>query len=210
MSNIIEIWRESLKRLLHFYETKRGPLMIFYPLLFLFFILINLACYWWAMYTAFPELTVGGAGQYYAKVQYPVGVLGALFDSLSFFVTIFIIRRAINSTKASEYIGHLSIDLIIAILATFWVLFVFTFSGWFINYVQATPQSLSGRTDRYQQMATDALANPTGNLRNIYFGLIMGISAMIPTCTHIFMFLRAVFLQVTGSRKQATDTPLSG
>jgi len=203
---ILEIWRDSLKTLLHLYETKRGPLYIFFPLLFLFFIFVNVVCYWWAMYTAFPWLTYGGAGIYYTKVQYPVGFLGALFDSLSFFVTILIIRRAIRSQSTAEYVGHLSIDFVIAVLATFWVLFVFTISGWIINYIDATPQSLAGRSARYEQMAVDALANPTDNLRNIYFGLIMGVSAMIPTCVHISLFLRALFLKVTGSKGNLTES----
>ena len=64
---------------------------------------------------------------HYIKLQIPVGLLGALFDSLSFFVTIWIIRRALASTKSIEYMFHLSLDFIIAILATLWVLFVFFF-----------------------------------------------------------------------------------
>jgi len=47
-------------------------------------------------------------------------------------------------------------------------------------------------------MAVNALANPTDNLRNIYFGLIMGISAMLPTCIHVLLFLRAFILKITG------------
>ena len=143
------------------------------------------------MYTAFPELTRGSAGVYYYKVQFPVGILGALFDSLSFFVTIFIIRHALCSKKDIQYVAHLSLDLIIAILATFWVVFVFSFSGWLVNLVSLTPQVLADRNAEYQGLLLDAIAKPTDNLRNIYFGLVMGISAMIPTCIHIFMFLRA-------------------
>ena len=194
MNQIVAFWKEDLRHLLNFYETRRGPLVLFYPLLFIFFVILNITCYWWAMYTAFPELTRGGAGVYYAKVQYPVGILGALFDSLSFFVTIYIIRRALRSQKAWEYLSHLSIDLVIAILATFWVVFVFTVSGWTVNLVP--PQSLVNRSERYEQMVTEAVANPTENMRNIYFGLVMGISAMLPTCIHILMFLRASWLRM--------------
>ncbi|WP_133111849.1 hypothetical protein [Candidatus Scalindua japonica] len=143
------------------------------------------------MYTAFPELTHGYAGAYYYKVQFPVGILGALFDSLSFFVTVFIVRHAISSKKDIQYIAHLSLDLIIAIMATFWVVYVFSFSGWLVNLISATPQVLAERNAEYQGLLSDAFTNPTANLRNIYFGLVMGISAMIPTCVHIFMFLRA-------------------
>lgn len=110
MNSIIVIWKDYLKQLLVFYEAKRGNIFVFYPLLFLFFVLINIGCYWWAIFTAFPELTRGSAGAYYFKVQFPVGFLGALFDSLSFFVTILIIRHALQTRKGIDYIAHLSLD----------------------------------------------------------------------------------------------------
>jgi hypothetical protein len=189
MNSIIKLWKTSLSRLLEFYDAHRGPLIIFLPLLFVFFVFINILSYWWAMFTAFPFLI----NSYYFKVQFPVGFLGALFDSLSFFVTIFVIRRALRSQKSWEYIGHLSVDLVIALLATLWVVYVFSISGWLIQWVEARPQNLAARTNRYEQMVVEAVADPTGNLRNIYFGLIMGISAMIPTCIHVMMFLRATW-----------------
>ena len=145
------------------------------------------------MFTAFPDLTHGAQGVYYFKVQFPVGLLGALFDSLSFFVTVYIIRRALRSTSSWEYVGHLSCDLIIAILATFWVVYVFSISGWLVKIFDGAPQDLSTRNDRYGQMLVDAVAQPGDNLRNIYFGLVMGVSAMLPTCTHAYMFLHASF-----------------
>lgn len=186
-------WKNSLRTLLDFYEAKRGRLYTFYPMLFLFFVLINIVCYWWAMFTAFPELTRGIAGHHYFKVQFPVGILGALFDSLSFFVTIFIIRHAIHAKKNVQYITHLSLDLIIAILATFWVLFVFSFSGWIVHLWEPIQQGLASRNEEYTEMLVDALEKPADNKRNIYFGLIMGVSAMLPTCGHIFMFLMSFF-----------------
>ena len=191
MTTVIDIWKNSLNRLLFFYDTKRGPLIIFFPILFLFFVGLNIAFYWWAMFTAFPFLTYGSAGLHYFKVQFPVGILGALFDSLSFFATIYIIRRALQTRRGVEYVAHLSLDLVIAILATFWVVYVFSVSGWLIHLWEARPQDLGARNDRYEQMLVDAVNNPTDNLRNIYFGIIMGISAMIPTFIHISMFLRA-------------------
>ena len=191
MDSIITIWKDYLKQLLAFYEAKRGNIFVFYTLLFLFFVLINIGCYWWAMFTAFPELTHGRAGVYYFKIQFPVGFLGALFDSLSFFVTIYIIRHALRTKKDMQYVAHLSLDLVIAILATFWVLFVFSFSGWLIDAMDAVPQDLVKRNTKYQGLLLDAVARPTDNLRNIYFGLVMGVSAMIPTCVHVCMFLRS-------------------
>jgi hypothetical protein len=191
MDSIITIWKDYLKQLITFYETKRGNIFTFYLFLFLCFVLINIGCYWWAMFTAFPELTHGSAGAYYFKIQFPVGFLGALFDSLSFFVTIYIIRHALRTEKDIQYVAHLSLDLIIAILATFWVLFVFSFSGWLINLTDNTPQILAERNAKYEGLLLDAVARPIDNMRNIYFGLIMGVSAMIPTCVHIYMFFRS-------------------
>jgi len=106
MHTTIIAWKNSLRILLDYYEAKRGSFYIFYPTLFLFFVLINITCYWWAMFTAFPELTRGIDGNHYFKVQFPVGLLGALFDSLSFFVTLYIIRRALTAEKDLEYVSH--------------------------------------------------------------------------------------------------------
>jgi mono/diheme cytochrome c family protein len=153
------------------------------------------------MLTAFPYLTHGIAGTHYFKVQFPVGFLGALFDSLSFFVTIVIIRHAIRSQNSFVYVAHLSIDLVIAILATFWVLFVFSFSGWLVNIVEtnlphmAEMGVLTSRNERYQRMLVEAIAKPTDNFHNIYFGLIMGISAIIPTGVHLCMFFYSLILR---------------
>jgi len=44
---------------------------------------------------------------HYFMVQFPAGFLGALFDSLSFFVALLIVRRALRPIKTSEYISRL-------------------------------------------------------------------------------------------------------
>ncbi len=200
MNTTIITWKNSLETLLRFYEIKRGSIYSFFPILFLFFLLLNIACYWWAMFTAFPERTYGIPGDYYFKFQFPVGILGALFDSLSFFVTLFIIRRALHARKNLEYVTHLSLDLVIAILATFWVLFVFSFSGWIVQLFEPVqlmekggPQDLVSRSDVYAGLLASAIEKPTENTRNIYFGLIMGVSAMLPTCGHVLMFIISFF-----------------
>ena len=199
MTEIFSDWKTSLRRLLGVYEARRGPLYIFFPTLFVFFVFVNIACYWWAMLTAFPFMI----NAYYFKTQFPVGILGALFDSLSFFVTIYIIRRALDARSNTEYIAHLSIDLVIAILATIWVVYVFTVSGWIVKWFEATPDDLALRAERYEQMVIDAAANPTENLRNIYFGLVMGVSAMIPTTIHFGMFFQSVWKHLSRNRPLA-------
>ena len=195
MKEIIGIWRDSLHKVLDIYERKRGSIKVFFPLLFLFFIILNIACYWWAIYTAFPFYMMTHEASHYVKLQIPVGFLGALFDSLSFFVTIWIIKRALASSKTSEYIFHLSLDLVIAILATLWVLFVFSFGGWIISIWESAPEELIERGNKYTTRAVQALKDPTGreNAKNIYFGLIMGVSAALPTSFHIFLFFSSIF-----------------
>ena len=191
MNAVFSIWRESLEGLLVFYNAKRRKIVYFVPKLFLFFVVLNITCYWCAMFTAYPWLTRGPAGAENFKIQFPVGILGALFDTMSFFVTVYIVRRALRARRNWEYVAHLSLDLVIAVLATFWVLFVFSFSGWLISLWEGAPVVLDARNEKYRKLLVDAIDSPRDNLRNIYFGLVMGISASLPTCVHAFMFLRA-------------------
>ena len=190
MEEIIKIWRTALHQVLDFYERKRGSIFIFFPILFFFFIILNILCYWWAIYTAFPHYMQTHEADHYIKLQFPVGFLGALFDSLSFFVTIWIIRRALASTKTRDYIFHLSLDFFIAILATLWVLFVFTFGGWLISLWEPAPENFVERSAKYTNRAVQAIQDPIGreNTKNIYFGLIMGVSAALPTFLHLLLF----------------------
>ncbi len=193
MVRIVAIWRDSLHTILDVYERRRGPLRIFFPLLFLFFVFLNVGCYWWGIFTAFPQYMLTQEANHYLKLQFPVGILGALFDSLSFFVTIWIIRRALIAKSTTEYVMHLSLDLVIAVIATFWVLFVFTTGGWFISLFESAPEELTLRSEKYTTRAVQALQDPTGreNAKNIYFGIIMGVSAALPTCLHLLLFFRS-------------------
>jgi hypothetical protein len=193
MKRIFAIWRDSLHTVLDYYERRRGSLITFFPLLFLFFVLLNMACYWLAIYTAFPIYMQTAERPHYLMLQYPIGFLGALFDSLSFFITIWIIRRALAAKSSMEYVMHLSLDLAIAVVATFWVLLVFTTSGWFISLYEEVPEELARRGEKYTLRAVQALQDPAGyeNAKNIYFGVIMGMSAALPTCLHIFLFFRS-------------------
>ena len=142
------------------------------------------------------------------KTTDPGRGIRALFDSLSFFVTIWIIRRALASNKTSEYIFHLSLDFVIAVLATFWVLFVFTFGGWLISLWETAPEQLADRGTKYTNRAIQAIQDPTGreNAKNIYFGLIMGVSAALPTCLHIGLFFYSAIQQIIPSRKLIGST----
>ena len=208
-ARVFRLWRQALQRLLQAYEDRGGSAL--YPRLYLFFAALNVICYWLAMFTAFPDYLQGREGLHYFKIQFPVGFLGALFDSLSFFVTVFIIRRALRSRSSLVYVSHLSVDLIIAVLATFWVLFVFIISGWLIHLLTPGPplfgtEALDVRQNRYTDMLIHAMLNPFEHARNIYFGLIMGISASLPTALHVFLFVYAVVKSLRGDPIPARNT----
>tara|TARA_A100001037_G_C15149657_1_gene638359 strand:+ start:4648 stop:5325 length:678 start_codon:yes stop_codon:yes gene_type:complete len=195
------LWRQRLAALLHVLQERKRRTRFFYAKLFLFFVGLNVACYWIAMLTAFPEVTFGPRQVHYFWVQIPVGLLGALFDSLSLFVTVYMVRRALASATNGSYVAHLSLDIGIAVLATFWVLFVFSASGWMISLMGSQPESLVARNSAYQDRLFQALQDPTGReeLRNIYFGVLMGLSAALPTLTHVYCSLRAAASSIRGA-----------
>ena len=191
-----DLWREDLKVMLEKFQAWRTNTGHYFLKIFIFFIFLNDLAYWFAIATAYPELLSGDEFLHYFKVQIPVAILGALFDSLSLYITLVVVRRALRSPSNLSYISHLSIDLLIAIAATFWVLFVFSISGWLVSFfpVQKTVEvkladneTLSDRGKLYEKRVADAINNPTGEneLKNIYFGIVMGLSAMIPTAVHI-------------------------
>lgn len=205
---IMTIWRKSLGRLLSFYDRKRGRLVSFFPKLFVFFMLVNMLCFWAALLTAYPEEVAGPERMEYLLMQFPVGFLGAVFDSLSFFITVWIARRALKTTSLPSYIAHLSIDVLIAIAATGWVLMVFSVSGWLVGTLLQSSDaatSIAQSSAKYESRATAAVRDPLGreNLKNIYFGVMMGFSAMVPTLTHLYLSAQSVFLYVRKvARKQ--------
>ena len=215
INQIISYWRKDLQQALLLYESKRYKGDSFFLYMFIFFVFLNITCYWFAMVTAFPSLVFGKTFGYYFKVQFPVGILGALFDSLSFFVTIFIVRRALSTVSTKIYIAHLSIDLVIAVLATFWVILVFIISGWAVSFIDTLGQSeeliqtydheinINKRKSKYVTAVNDALKSPSKNIQNIYFGLIMGISAMLPTMIHFMMFLKSFFYSIIDNQKES-------
>lgn len=205
MNSILQEWQTSLSRLYQFYLQKRAASKYFFLWLFLFFVVVNDLSFWWAMVTALPELVFNPQEfQQYFKVQFPVAILGALFDSLSFLVTIFIVKKALKSSSLQSFIGMLSVDLVIALLATFWVVFVFMFSSWLVRLSMPSEMAtLSARQEIYSERVLNAINNPFANLRNIYFGAVIGISSLIPTLVHIVMACRAIGKMITAAGKRA-------
>ena len=194
LSTIFAHWRESLLHFLHWFEDLRDKTGYFYPKVFVAFVALNLLCYWWALLTAYPGLVFGPKQTEFILTGFPVAVLGALFDSLSLLVTLLLIRRALSAQNNLSYVGYLSVDLFIAVLATFWVLFAFMISGLVVSHILDNPESMAHRTDLYRWRFLSALSDPfsAGNLKNIYFGVLMGASALLPTLFHIGMAGRSL------------------
>jgi type III secretory pathway component EscS len=196
-STVFEYWRNSLQHILIRFEDLRDRTRNFYSKIFAVFVVLNLGCYWWALLTAYPGNVFGRKAQEYVLMGFPVALLGAVFDCLSLLVTIYIIKKALHSKNNSSYVFYLSFDLLLAIAASFWVLFVFTISGWVVSLVLAHPESIGSRVWLYEGRVAGAIFNPLSpdNLRNIYFGVVMGASALLPTILHLCLacqsFLRS-------------------
>lgn len=194
-----DLWREDLRGILEKFQAWRFNTKFYFFKVFIFFVFLNDLAYWFAIATAFPEIISGDDFLHYSKVQIPVAILGALFDSLSLYVTLLVVNRALCSPSNLSYISHLSVDVVIAVAATFWVLFVFSISAWIVSFMPAVSssvvktemqvqvQTLSDRSELYEGRVAAAINNPTGEqeMKNIYFGMVMGFSAIIPTAVHI-------------------------
>ena len=201
-------WRNSLQHSHEWFTNKRATSHYFYIKLILFFIALNLACYWWALLTTYPQHLSSYKSEEYVLMGFPVSIIGAMFDSLSLFVTLTIIRSALKSTSNAHYVAYLSVDLLIAVLATFWVLFAFVVSGWIVSFILERPETLTYRTNLYEGRLWSVLLNPFGpdNIRKIYFGIIMGASALLPTLFHFYLagrsLVRAGFAMISGKGDQ--------
>ena len=54
--------------------------------------------------------------------------------------------------------------------------------------------NINKRTDKYVNTVNDALKTHPKISKIFIFGLIMGISAMLPTMVHFIMFLKSFFM----------------
>ena len=52
------------------------------------------------MFVAFPELIFGSSSLEYFLLQFPVGILGGFFDSLSLIITIYMIKKQLIAIQA--------------------------------------------------------------------------------------------------------------
>jgi len=245
-------WQTELQGLLVWYLRYRSSHPAFFLQLLVFFFIVNAICYWAATIIAFPEVLETQPGRI-AMIQQPVALLGGLFDSLSFFITVELIRRASVAPSSARFFAVLSVDLLIAAVATAWVLLVVMLSSWLIgppelaefeaqqqaiglNELVSEPQqntTMRGdaltterativseapdtgqyaadpepvpaerladvnvnseySTDFYRDLVIRALSNPLDNLRYFLFGIIMGLSTLLPSLFHLFMGIRSL------------------
>ena len=76
-----------------------------------------------------------------------------------------------------------------------------------ISLWETAPEQLSARGTKYTNRAIQAIQDPTGreNAKNIYFGLIMGVSAALPTCLHVGLFLFSVIKKWIPEKKKVRE-----
>lgn len=186
---MLDIWKQHLQQFLNWYESAQQHSKFFVVKVFFLFFLLNFACFWIALSTAYPQYLTGVKAMEYKLMSIPVGIMGSLFDTLSLYITIWMIKRALNAKNIAVYFSYLSVDFFIAIVASFWVLFAFIASGWVVNLILENPETFNQRTALYESRVDKMMTNPLapGNLKNMYFGFLMGASAFIPTLVHIWM-----------------------
>ena len=188
MNKIIQGWRNSLHKVLDFYEKRHGKPIFFIPILFFFFTILNITCYWLAIYTAFPFYMQTHEASHYIKLQIPVGLLGALFDSLSFFC---------NHLDYSEWfscvnkIHRIYVSSIIGFYHRYpchLVGLICLFFRWLADQsLEQVPEELGQRGSKYTQRAVQAIQDPTGreNLKKCLFWYNYGI---ICSPSYLFAF----------------------
>jgi len=186
---MLEQWRSSLRSFLIRYEEVKEKTTFFGLKLFVFFACLNFGCYWWALLTTYPHHLQTHKATEYQLMGFPVAIMGASFDFVSLFFTLWLIRRALKTQHSVLYFAYLSVDLVIALVATFWVLFAFVASGWVVNLILDNPETFNQRTELYEGRVWSALLNPFAaeNIKNVYFGVLMGASALLPTLVHFYM-----------------------
>ncbi len=79
ISDVFSHWRSSLLRFHDWFEGIRASTRNFRLKTFMFFVVLNLGCYWWALLTTYPQFLTGPKADEYVLMGFPVAVLGALF-----------------------------------------------------------------------------------------------------------------------------------
>jgi len=194
VNRFFPVWRASLHHFLVWFQDLRGRTAWFPLKTFVFFFFVNLAFFWWALLTAYPRLLFGPKAEEYALMGFPVSFLGAIFDCVSLAATLVIVGRALRAESDHRFVAYLGFDLVVAVLAGLWVLFAFVVSGWLVNLILSLPETMADRGHLYEDRIASLMSEPLGrdNLRNLYFGVVMGASALFPTLFHLFLVGRSL------------------
>ena len=194
LNSVFATWRASLEAVHGWFVSTKTQTRRFSAKAFGVFVLINLGCFWWAVLTAFPYQLRGPEGLEHALIGFPVAVMGAMFDVASLGVTLWAIDRALKASSNLTYVAFLGVDLLIAAAATLWVLFAFVVSGWLIGHLIPVGETLTDRAELYQGRVARVLEYPFAreSIKNVYFGMVMGASAMLPTILHALFALWAL------------------
>jgi hypothetical protein len=166
----------------------------FTPKAFVVFFLINLACFYWALLTAYPERLHGMKAVEYTMTGIPVSLLGAVFDIVTLGIIIWAVNRALATRNNLVFLAYLSVDFIIAVVATLWVVFAFYVSGWLVAQVLPINDSFAQRTELYHDRVAGVFLHPLAaeSLKNVYFGLILSGSSMLPSIAHVVIAVGAL------------------
>lgn len=185
-ASLFDIWRGSLRRVHGWVDHVRED-RHFLVKAFVLFFFINLICFYWALLTAYPERLHGMKAVEYTMTGVPVSLLGAVFDVVTLGIIIWAVNRALATRSNAMFLAYLSVDFIIAIVATFWVLFAFYVSGWLVAQVLPINDSFAQRTELYQERVAGLFLHPLAaeSLKNVYFGLILSGSSMLPSLAHV-------------------------
>jgi hypothetical protein len=75
-----------------------------------------------------------------------------------------------------------------------------------VNVILSLPETMADRSELYQGRIESLMSEPLSrdNLRNLYFGALMGVSALFPTLFHLFLVCRS-WLRSFRARRAAGD-----
>jgi len=193
MTDIFIIWKAALERVLEKFTSLRST-PFFGLKIILFFIFLNMCSFWVAMSTTIPQ-QISYFPKFYFFLSLPLSLFGMIFDIISLGITIFLIKKAISTNGKITFLFHIIADIIIAVFTTFWVVYTFSISAWMAHQLYSDsnyPFYLIDKFLNYQSLLTKAWDDPLSNLRNIYIGLLLGISSAIPTFIHFSIFFYSI------------------
>ena len=188
----VQRWVLRVRGLLHTFKRPRLTIIGV-------FFCINLICFYLGMFIIRPLFDyVDFISPNVLTVGLGLTAGGVVFDILSIAVTWWLVKRAVASLKFFKMIGHILLDLFVAVIAIFWVFFlvtIITLAGEFtmadLSILYSSPQTLF-----------ILLGRIFFGEKNVYYMLrvlilIMGASAALPTLTYLVFLIPLVLFKLT-------------